>query len=116
MSNKSRGTKRERDRVKMLRADGYSAIRTPGSLGVMDVIALKAGLRPRYEQVKTDPYPYQHFGPAERRALLAEAERAGADAFLCHWPPDRRGPRFILPSEWPRDVSADIAVSTASAS
>ncbi len=103
MTAYARGAKRERDLVALLRADGYSANRTPGSHGVADVIALRVGYIPRLLQLKTDRAgPFAHFGPAARRELLDEARRAGARPELVWWPPDRKGPRYLHEKDWPK--------------
>lgn len=103
MTQKRRGTERERDLVKILRKDGWSCHRTPGSLGTMDVIALKAGEIPRYIQVKGTAKPFSTFSPFERYDLLAEAQRAGARAELCWWP-SYGGLHFIQPDQWPETI------------
>jgi hypothetical protein len=76
-------------------------MRAPASLGVADVVALKAGERPRLiESKSTTRSPWSGFPPADRRALSEAAKRAGADALLCWWP-KRSEPRFIPEREWP---------------
>ncbi len=103
MTAYARGAARERDLVKLLRAEGYSVNRTPGSHGVADVIALKAGYVSQLIQLKTDKAgAFAHFGPAARRELAEEARRAGARAVLVWWPGDRKGPRFLREKDWPR--------------
>lgn len=96
-----RGSSREyavRDR---LREAGWLAFRAPASLGVADVIALKANERPRLIEVKSDARDaYGHFGPDKRDRLRDAARLAGADAFLVHWPP-RGVPRWIGEDGWP---------------
>jgi Holliday junction resolvase len=81
--------------------DGWLAFRAPASLGVADVIALRAGSRPQLVEVKsTAAGPYEHFRPADRAELRAAAELAGADAVLAYWP--KNGAlRFIPANEWP---------------
>lgn len=98
-----RGIQRERDLVKRLREDeGWFAMRSPASLGVADVIALKRGERSRFYEVKsTAKGPYHSFGPDDRKALSVAARRAGADAILCWWPKNSQ-PDFIPEAEWPR--------------
>lgn len=116
----SRGLDRERALVKRLRGEGYWALRSPASLGTVDVVALKYELqtwegswagtsdgrrfhRVRFIEVKsTSAGPFHSFGPDERKALAEEAERFGATAELCWWPPDGKGPRFILSQDWPK--------------
>ena len=86
----------------MLRADGWVAFRAPASLGVADVIALRAGDRPRLIEVKATSTrsPWNDFGPAQRNALYDAAQKAGADAYLLWWP-TRRPPQWIPWTDWP---------------
>lgn len=97
----SRGHDRERA-VRAYYADrDYLAFRAPASLGVADVIALRAGSIPILCEVKsTAGGPYERFGPADRARLSAAAELAGAAAVLAWWPP-RGKLRFISEHEWP---------------
>ena len=96
-----RGIQRERDLVNRLREDGWFAIRAPASLGVADVVALKAGEPSRLIEVKsTTAGAYAGFGPADREALSDMARVAGADAYLCWWP-KRAEPRWIPEADWP---------------
>lgn len=102
----SRGHDRERALVRWYRDRDYIAFRAPASLGVADVVALRAGTRPQLVESKsTAQGPYERFGPADREKLRLAAEMAGADAVLAWWPP-RGKLRFIPSSEWPRAVAA----------
>lgn len=101
----SRGHDRERALVNELRNDDWFAMRAPASLGVADVVALKAGLRPRLIEVKsTAGGPYERFGPKDRADLLFAAQLAGADAYLVWWPP-RGKARWVHSAEWPKSNS-----------
>jgi Holliday junction resolvase len=97
----SRGTDRERSVRSLLAGEDWLAFRAPASLGVADVIALRAGSRPRLIEVKsTAGGPYEHFGPKDRSELVFAARMAGADALLAWWPP--RGKLHWIPeNEWP---------------
>lgn len=96
----SRGHDRERAVRRILEAEGWLVVRAPGSLGVADLVALKAGERPRLIESKSTLTPFAHFLPRDRAALLAAAEKAGADPVLAWWP--KRGElRWIWPDEWP---------------
>lgn len=93
-------------------------LRSPASAGDFDLIAS----RPRYYEafdsvegkgairvaevrlieVKANENggPYMNFRKEERRAILATAVRAGATAWLAHWP--KRGQlRYIPSADWP---------------
>lgn len=80
--------------------EGYFALRAPASLGVADVVALKAGEEPMMIEVKSTTTPFAHFGPADREALSEMAATAGARAFLVWWP-KRKQPKWIPEDEWP---------------
>ena len=96
------GTRRERQVRDYLADRDWLAFRAPASLGVADVVALRAGSRPRLIECKaTAQGPYEHFGPAARERLRAAAALAGADAFLAWWP-SRGSLRMIPAEEWPR--------------
>jgi len=98
---KRAGTQRESAVRDLLRERGWLAFRAPASLGVADVVALKAGERPRLCEVKsTAQGPYEHFGPADRNRLRVAAELAGADALLAWWP-SRGVLKWIPEAEWP---------------
>lgn len=48
--------------------------------------------------------PYEHFGPADRQAMLAAAGRCGAEAWLAWWP--ARKPLTWIPEHaWPGSAS-----------
>lgn len=102
----SRGIDRERAVRRLLADQDWLAFRAPASLGCADVIALRAGSRPRLIEVKsTAQGPYEHFGPADRARLRAAAELAGADALLAWWP-SRGQLRWIPEAEWPDKLKA----------
>jgi Holliday junction resolvase len=98
----SRGIARERAVRRLLEADGYWTSRAAGSKGEADVIALRAGSPSMLIEVKsTSAGPFCDFGPADRAELKAAAELAGAEPWLCHWPP-RKKPRWYAPQDWPK--------------
>lgn len=97
----SRGIQRERDLKHQLEDEDWVVIRAAGSLGCVDLVALKAGRTPRFIEVKsTHRGPYHSFGPLERADLSVRAEWAGAEAWLVWWPP-RAKPLWIPESAWP---------------
>ena len=99
----SRGTTRERQVRHQLEHDGWLVIRAAGSLGICDLVALKAGESPRLVEVKSDVRsPFNNFLPARRRELAQAAERAGGEAWLCWWPP-RKTPQWIAADAWPAE-------------
>jgi Holliday junction resolvase len=97
----SRGHNRERAVKLLLEQDDWVVIRTAGSLGVADLVALKAGKQPRLIEVKsTAGGPYERFSPKDRADLIFAAFMAGAAAELAWWPP-RGKLRWIPSNEWP---------------
>jgi len=97
----NRGHVRERQVRQQLELDGWLVVRAAGSLGVVDLIALKRGRRPRLIEVKsTAGSPYERFGPRKRLQLAHVAELADADALLAWWPP-KGELRWIDSTEWP---------------
>lgn len=97
----SRGTRRERAVRDWLAVRDWIAFRAPASLGRVDVVALRAGSRPRLVEVKsTAGGPYERFGPADRERLRGAARLAGADALLAWWP-SRGELRCTAEWEWP---------------
>jgi hypothetical protein len=90
-----------------LRAEGYVVKGTGDAHGAIDLIALKAGEKPRCVQVKGNlGGPFMNFRPKEREQFLVEAEMAGADAWLAYAPPDRQPTRWLPPFEWPGALEA----------
>lgn len=98
----SLGHKRERQVRERLEDDDWVVVRAAGSLGDVDLVALKAGHRARLIEVKaTAGGPYERFGPKDRADILFKAQLAGAAAELAWWP--ARGVlRFIPSNEWPK--------------
>ena len=96
-----RGHDRERQVRALLEAEDHFVVRAAGSIGDVDLVALKAGKTPRLIEVKsTAGGPYERFGPKDRADLRFAAELAGGVAELCWWPP-RSQPRWIPAEEWP---------------
>lgn len=96
----ARGAKREHQVADRLREEGWVVYRSAGSHGCADLIAMQVGWPNMLVQVKTDAAgPWDHFRPAEREALAGEALKAGAAAFLCHWPP-RKTWDWVLAHGW----------------
>ena len=98
------GRQREWDLVEWYRQRGWIAVRSPGSLGAVDVAAFKAGERPQLVQVKASlSNLFDGFGPAARERLIMEARIAGAVPFLCKWPHGSADqPQFIPEEDWPK--------------
>jgi hypothetical protein len=71
----SRGHDRERALKALLEGDDWLVVRAAASLGVADLVALRAGSRPRVIEVKsTSGGPYERFQPVERGAPVARRE------------------------------------------
>ncbi len=103
----SRGHERERKVKRMLEAEGWFVVRAAGSFGLCDLICLHPSEDAMLVEVKsTIAGPYAHFGPADRAALIQAAERSGAEAWLCYWPPRQREPTWISSEEFPETEAA----------
>jgi len=90
----------ERKLRMLLAEEGWLVIRA--AKGIVDLVALQDGMQPRLIQVKHTRRAYDHFLPADRHALLAAAEIAGASAWLIWWPPVRGvGWKWIPSDQWP---------------
>lgn len=112
-NNKAFGTQRELKVRNYYRDQGYFAFRTPGSLGVCDVIAIKNApvgdslgkmifaSEVLFIEVKANTgSPYKSFGPQKREELMDAAAQAGAEAILIHWPV-RESMTFYPSYLWP---------------
>ena len=76
-------------------------MRSPASLGAVDVVAIPKGQRPIFAEVKsTAASAFHSFGPADRAELLRLAKLADAIPVLV-WHPPRGARRFIFEDEWP---------------
>jgi Holliday junction resolvase len=76
---------------------GWVAVRA--AKGPIDLVLVKPG-EVRFVQIKSSQRPFEHFGPADRLILSDLATRAGATAWLIHWP-IRHGWRWIPSHQWP---------------
>ena len=83
---------------------GLDCVSRSGESWVADLVALRAGNRPRLIEVKaTARGPYEHFRPAARVRL--RALRVGwADAVMAWWP-SRGSVASYLESEWPNECA-----------
>lgn len=97
----SRGINRERQVRVVLEDDDWFVVRAAGSLGSVDLVALKVGRQPRLLEVKSTIGPYDHFGPADRADLSFAAQLSGGVAELAWWPKHGKL-RFIAEVEWPK--------------
>lgn len=98
-SNRARGDYLERQTRAALRQYGWLVIRSGGSLGVADLVALRAGNRPLIVSCKIGGLPPPH----ERAELLEAAKEAGARPIVA----TREHPGWVvlyhMRSEAPRD-------------
>lgn len=104
----SRGHDRERSVADLMEGQGWYVTRAAGSLGMFDLVGLKAGEPPRLVEVKsTAGGPWERFGPVQRAACIDTARQAGAVAELAWWPKAKPGQRvaeilrWIPVAEWP---------------
>jgi Holliday junction resolvase len=104
MTGSARGIDRERKLRVVLASYGYWTMRAAGSLGVCDIIAMRAGEPPMFLEVKsTAGGPYERFGPVKRKALADAAQQAGAVPWLVWWPKGSK-PVWIAADAWPRQL------------
>lgn len=102
----NRGIKRERQVKAHLEEQGWVVIRTAGSLGCADLVALKrASTAARWSdglliEVKSTAGPWDGFGPAARAALRYAARRAGVTPVLAWWP-SRGQLTWLYEDDWP---------------
>lgn len=95
------GHDRERKLADLLRDDGWFVLRSAGSLGCVDLIAMKLGHQTKFIEVKaTTRSAFAGFPPADRQELLDAAAMAGATPWLVWWP-KRKQPVWLAASEWP---------------
>lgn len=101
-----RGHDRERRIRQLLEQDGWIVVRAAGSLGPVDLVALRTGRAPKLIEVKSNAQtPFEHFGPSDREQMRTLARQAGATAVLAWWPP-RRELRWIQADDWPASRAA----------
>jgi Holliday junction resolvase len=86
MTNRQRGDYFERQVVHTLRAHGWVVIRSAGSLGVADIVALRKGNTPSLVSCKLGG----RIGPKERAEILDAADRAGGRAVVAMRPRNGR--------------------------
>lgn len=80
---------------------GYSVTRAPASIGEADLMCIKADAPNLLVQVKANKgSPYMNFRFTERHALVLAATKAGAEAWLIHWPPHGKQV-WIHSTDWP---------------
>lgn len=84
LTNRQRGDYFERQTRDALLALGWHVTRAAGSLGVADLVALRADAKPLLVSCKLNGY----IGPAERADLHAAARAAGARPLVAHRPRD----------------------------
>jgi Holliday junction resolvase len=97
---RARGTQREHAVRDWLKARDYVVVRSAGSLGCVDLVAMKPGDLRLIEVKASARGPFHSFGPAKRADLRQTAEWAGGTGWLAWWPP--RGKLvWLAESEWP---------------
>jgi hypothetical protein len=99
-ASRARGRQRELRYRDHLREQGYWCERIDSAA---DLVAAREGQVPTLIQVKSTLGRYSCFLPAERQAVLAEAERAGFHAALVWWPKGKgiHDAEWIPSSDWP---------------
>jgi hypothetical protein len=104
MNRAAKGARFERMTAELYSFDGWVVVRSAASLGPADLLAMRAGDKPRLVQVKSGGLkrgPWADFRRGERAILRAMAAKAGADAVYYFWPNGIGQPRVFWPHEWP---------------
>src|SRR5690348_1326970 len=93
-NTKANGTVLENEFKAYFEKWGYLVVRSAGSLGI-DLVAIKKGFKPVLINVK---WLRKYCGPAERKQLLDDAQKAGGIAVLAYKyiPPRKRRGRHAL--------------------
>jgi Holliday junction resolvase len=100
MTASSTGLKREGQVRKLYEAEGWICVRAAGSLGPVDLVAIRKGFKPIFNEIKATSTPWVTFGRAKRNEMLRICELAGATPMLVYWPAHKK-PRWILAKDWP---------------
>lgn len=103
MPNTSRkGNGAELKTAKLLQESGWLVASRRHIGGAADLLAIRPGDKPRLIEVKACKTLYSgNFRREDRAALIAEAERYGAVAECCWWPPRAREPKWLGVGDWP---------------
>lgn len=115
--SRRRGADAERAVRDLYRTGGWQAFKVSDS-AVVDVVAMRmygltqlgsAFSEVLFIEVKRTAKPFAHFLPAERAALIAAAELAGATPLLFWWPKGKAiGDAEVIPaSEWPTTIEKE---------
>jgi Holliday junction resolvase len=101
-NNREAGMRRERQVKDKLTFEGWEVQKARMSFGSADLLAENHydGRRMLIQVKATKGNPYNSFGPAERARLLKDAQIAGGEAWLCHWPPHGKE-NWIHSKDWP---------------
>lgn len=103
---RKKGAQKELATKRLYEAEGWMVTKAGGSLGVADLVCLKAGRTPRIVQVKCSDAPWSNFRPDERLKLRRVAEASGAIPELAWWGPRARTHILFEPEEWPDRLAA----------
>lgn len=114
MSAASRGAARENKLKRLLEEDGYVVVRAAGSKGAVDLWAMRPIEKPGMPvgwvrstevlaiQVKANVgNAWMNFRREEREELGLIAAKAGATAYLVHWPP-HSSPHWYREEDFPK--------------
>lgn len=101
-NTKAAGSARELKVKKNLEAKGWVVKKARMSFGNADLLCYHSYTKERMlVQVKANKgSPWMNFRKDERAGLLEDAEIAGAEAYLVHWPPHGEE-NWIHSKDWP---------------
>lgn len=100
-NTKQAGDRRERQVKDRLVAKGCIVRKARMSFGNADLLVKWPNGRRELLQVKANKgSPWMNFRKEERAGLLEDADIAGAEAYLVHWPPHGEE-RWIHSKDWP---------------
>ncbi len=98
---RQKGDRFERLTAELLEDKGYFVVRTAGSRSPADLWAMRVGSPVKFLQVKAGgKYKLDGFSPAERKALVLYALKAGAEPLLVRWYDGQREAEFSGPDAW----------------
>jgi hypothetical protein len=107
MNTARKGNRAEGRTVKLLEAEGWTVGSRRHLPGPGDLLAVRAGRRPRLIEVKGRKNLWEGFRRADRQEMIDYAIPRGLRAEVAWWPPRARAPRWISSEDLPRSPRGD---------